>query len=36
LHLYETPVITAIAVDAEKSGGPFLDWIQKELAETLC
>ena len=34
LHPYETPVIAAIAVDAARSGGAFLDWIANELGET--
>lgn len=34
LHPYETPVIAAIGVDAANSGGPFLDWVRNELAET--
>jgi len=31
----EAPVIAAIAIDRERSGAAFFDWITSELAETI-
>lgn len=35
IHPYETPAITAVPIDAEKSGEKFIAWIIREVTETL-